>query len=215
MTGYRTKAEIVYNILLEKITNGEYKPGEKLVIRRLTKDLGVSEIPIREAIKNLEAEGYVSHDANKSVTICKMGIDDLDDFFHIRGVLEGYATRESIDHLTEKDISELKEINNEMRQACMDGDTSRFSELNQTFHLRIYKNNPNQVLVNLIKDLWRKWSITKRVFSTNTLRMSHSIDDHDKIISLIEKKEYEAVEFFVREHKFNAGKEMIEAISKS
>ena len=103
MTGYQTKSEIVYHIILDRIISGEYKPGDKLIIRRIAKELNVSEIPIREAIKNLEAEGYVTHDANKSVLVWKCSRDEIDGVFHIKGVLEGYATRMSIDYLTPSD----------------------------------------------------------------------------------------------------------------
>lgn len=212
MTGYQTKSEIVYHIILDRIISGEYKPGDKLIIRRIAKELNVSEIPIREAIKNLEAEGYVTHDANKSVLVWKCSRDEIDGVFHIKGVLEGYATRMSIDYLTPSDIEELKAINEEMRTACTGEEATRFSELNEKFHMRIYRDNPNRNLVSMIKELWIKWAVTRRVFATAPSRMDDSIADHERIIELIQAKDYDTLEMFTREHKFNAGREMIKKL---
>lgn len=214
MIAYQTKAELAYEVLLEGITKGIYKPGEKLIIRQLSKELDVSEIPIREAIKRLESEGYVIHDVNKSVTVCTISTDELTNFFQIRGVLEGYASRMSIDCLEEKDVDEIQKINEEMKTAYRENRTDLFSALNEQFHMRIYQKNPNSELIKLIENLWKKWSITKQVFTTSPERIGHSIKEHDEIIRLIRAKKYDDLENFVRNHKFRAGAEMVASLQK-
>jgi DNA-binding GntR family transcriptional regulator len=213
MIEYQTKAAIAYDVIFSKISSGSYKPGSKLVIRQLSKELNISEIPIREAIKKLESEGYVVHDANKSVTVCSWGLDEVTHFFQIKGVLEGYASRTSAIFLTDDDIAVLQEINDEMKEACQNRDFSRVSSLNQRFHLKIYEKNPNRELVQLIESLWRKWAVTKRVFSISPDRAYHSIVEHDEIIRLIRERKVDELEVFVRKHKFEAGEEMVAAVA--
>ncbi len=215
MTEYQTKAEIVYNIILDKILKGTYKPGEKLVIRQISAELGVSDTPIREVLKRLESEHYVEYSANKSVTVSRMEPSEIEDFFCIKGVLEGYATRLSIKSLKEADIAEIRKINDDMRSAVMSGSLENVPLLNKKFHMRIYQNMPNKQLLTMIEDIWNKWSVTKRVFSTSPERSLHSVEEHEEIIRLIENKEYDKVENYVREHKIRAGKEMVGSLLKS
>ena len=215
MNEYLTKAEIVYNIILDKILTGVYKPGEKLVIRQISAELGVSDTPIREVFKRLESEHYVEYSANKSVTVSRMEPSEIEDFFCIKGVLEGYATRLSIDTLTEDDIKDISKINDEMRTSVTSGSLENVPLLNKKFHMRIYQKMPNKQLLGMIEDIWNKWSVTKRVFSTSPERSLHSVEEHEEIIRLIENKEYANVENYVREHKIRAGREMVGSLSKS
>ena len=64
----------------------------------------------------------------------------------------------------------------------------------------------------MIKELWIKWAVTRRVFATAPSRMDDSIADHERIIELIQAKDYDTLEMFTREHKFNAGREMIKKL---
>jgi DNA-binding GntR family transcriptional regulator len=209
MKRFETKAEWAYKQILNDISNGHYQPAEKIVIRKLALEYAISEIPIREALKRLESEGFVSATANKSVVVTSMDCAEVDNFFHVKGVLEGYATKTSIDHLSEDDIKELEAINEKMRKAGMAQDTEEFSRLNYQFHMRIYQDNPNKQLIELIKNLWKRWSITKRVFRFAPKRMDHSVAEHQQIVQLIRAKDYDEAERFVRQHKFNAGVEMV------
>lgn len=212
MVKYQTKAEIAYGIILDRISDATYKAGDKLVIRQLSQELNMSEIPIREAIKRLESEGYLNHDANKSVTICELSKEELNEFFQIKGVLEGYASRLSIDYLSEEDIKEIEDINNAMKKAIEDGEINEIPALNQQFHMRIYRNIPNKELVSMITNLWNKWAITKRVFITSPERATHSVEEHDEIIKLLKNREYDEIETYTREHKFKSGRKMVESL---
>jgi DNA-binding GntR family transcriptional regulator len=213
MEEFQSKADLAYTHILQDISEGVYGPGEKLVIRQLSRLYDVSEIPIREAIKRLESEGYVTHSANKSVIVCSLDRSELTNFFQVRGVLEGYATRISIDFLDEHDMAELKQINDEMKLACEQHDTARYSDLNSRFHLRIYEKNPNRELTKLIETLWTKWAITRRVFKLSPQRMDHSFHEHEHIMELMRNHRYDEAEMFVRKHKFNAGEEMVKVLS--
>ena len=183
-----------------------------MIIRQLSERYNVSEIPVREALKRLESEGYISHSANKSVIVCPLDSETLTNIFQIKGVLEGYATRTSIDYLTDSDIDDLQKINDDIAQAFINHQNDKYSELNIKFHTKIYEKNPNQEMVKLIMSLWKKWSMTKRVFNISPGRIEHSIGEHNLILELIRTKQYEKVELAVRDHKFNAGNEMVEKL---
>jgi DNA-binding GntR family transcriptional regulator len=213
LSKFQTKADVVHDEILNKISNKQYKSGEKIVLRQLAKELNVSEIPVRDALNRLEGEGYLTHTANKSFLVCPLDIKDLTNFFQVKGVLEGFAAKLSVDYLSEEDLQHLTEINDEMRIAFKENNTKNYSELNTKFHMFMYHSIPNTELINLLQQLGKRWSITKRVFDVAPIRVEQSIIDHKKIIELVKNKDRDGVEFCVREHKFAAGKAMIEQIS--
>ena len=99
LPNYQTKNIIVFNILKEKILSGELKPGEKLIIRELSSSLAVSETPIREALKTLEAEGLLSLTPHVGFIVTKLKLKELEDILIIRYNLEFLATEIAVDKI--------------------------------------------------------------------------------------------------------------------
>ena len=105
-------------------------------------------------------------------------------------------------------------MNEQMKEAFYAGDAKRCSELNRTFHLEMYRHLPNQELYHMICDLWKKWGITKTVFAVAPDSTEESLREHEEILRLIEEKQYDAVEQYVRRHKFRAGEGLTAKLSK-
>jgi len=209
MDGYKSKVDIVYDNLFEDIINGNYNPGDRMIISKIAKESKVSEIPVREAIRRLESEGYVKINANQGAIVSEMDVDMITQIFQIKGVLEGFASRMSIDYLRGEDFEKLKSINRNILQAFNDNEIDRYSELNIEFHLTIYKCIPQREMYNMIVDLWKKWGMTRKVFNIVPTRAGESYDEHEIIIKMLEDKEYDNVETFVRQHKFKAGQQFV------
>lgn len=203
MQGYKSKVDIVYENILDGIGQGLYKPGERLVISQLAKENDASEIPVREAVRRLESEGFIDMQANKSPYVKAFDPEKAITIFRMKGVLEGYASRLAIDYLTPEDLQRLREINDEMRACEPTG--KKHGDLNMQFHLAIYDKIPQREWYDMISDLWKKWGITRSVFSMEVDLIPGSIQDHDRIIQLLSEKDYDGVEQCVREHKERAG----------
>ena len=199
MLQYKSKVDVVYEYLLKN---------------QVAKQCGVSDIPVREAIRRLESEGYLSLNANQGAVVCRLDQNSLSAIFHIKGVVEGYATRISVDYLTPGDIKKLRQKNAQIQRAFEAGSDKKYSQLNMQFHLSIYEAIPQREYQSLIRDLWKKWSFTKSVFSFVPRRIEASIQEHEEIIRLIEEKDYDGVEQCVRRHKFQAGLELIRTMEE-
>ena len=203
-----SKVEKVYAYLLNEIVQGRYVNDQHIVISAVAEACGVSDTPVREALRLLESDSYVRITANQGAVVIGFSKESIIHTFEIKGVLEGYAARKSIDYLSPHDINTLRRINEDMHLAEQNREDGRFSQLNIEFHMYIYEKCPMPELVDLIRDLWKKWSITKAVFSKAPERMEESYQEHLRIIELIEKRDHEGLEAFVRMHKANAAKQM-------
>ena len=214
MDGYKTKVDIIYEVLMQKIAGGDYQDGDRLVISQISRDNGVSDIPVREAVRRLESEGYVSIAPNQGPVVRCFSKERLREIFQIKAVLEGYAARLSIDFLTPEDIRELHQRNDRLRQALEKNDMKEYSRLNVEFHLRLYQNMPQRELYGMIQELWKKYSITKTVFSVAPTRMEQSIDEHEELLRLIVQRDYDQVERLMRAHKMRAGVALVQQIEQ-
>lgn len=210
MAAYKSKVDIVYEYILGEIANMHYRSGDRLIINQIAAACNVSHIPVREALLRLESGGYVTIQANQGAVAVGIDKHSLADIFEIKGVLEGYLARLSINFLSINDIAELHKINEQMKAAAEQGDYKAYSRLNTDFHLKICDKTPRRELKNLALDFNRKWSITKSVFEVAPERMKVSYHEHERIIQLLENRSYNEVELYVRNHKFHAAEQMIE-----
>ena len=202
------KVEQVYTYLLNEIVKGHYTNNDHIVISEVAAACGVSDTPVREALRRLESDSYVKITANQGAVVVGFSREAIIHTFEIKGMLEGYASRLSIDYLSPYDINMLRKINEDMHTAALEKQYDHFSQVNIDFHMYIYERCPMPELTSLIRDLWKKWSITKSVFSTAPTRMEESYQEHLQIISLIEQRDAEGLERFMRQHKANAARSM-------
>lgn len=204
MARKQTKVDEVYDYLLSEFVNQHFHAGDHLVISSIARQCSTSEIPVREALRQLESDGYIKIDANRGATAIGITRESIRNISQIKGVLEGYATRLAVNYLTPNDIRQLYSINERMHEAALCNDDELYSKMNISFHRSIYQHLPNTDLCNLIEKLWQKWNFTKQVFSIFPVRMNLSYQEHLDILKLIEERKYDEVEICVRRHKISA-----------
>lgn len=215
MAAYKTKVDIVYETLIDSIAKGSYPDGSRLNISQIAKENDMSEIPVREAIRRLESEGYVSIKANQGAVVNVISQENVLEIFQIKGILEGFAARAAVEYLQEAHYKKLREINASILKAHEESDFRMTAQLNVDFHLTMYEVLPQKQLYNMIKDLWKKWTITKSVFSVAPSRADASVREHEDILRLMEGKKLDEVEMAMRMHKFRAGYDLVEQIGKN
>lgn len=212
MNQIETKVDSVYNYLLHEILSGKYADGCHILISDVAEACQVSNTPVREALRRLESNGYVEILANQGAVSKTISRESILHTFEIKGVLEGYAARLSIDHLSQYDFTVLDQLNQKMYAAAQNNQFNEYSQMNVDFHMYMYEKCPLPELITLIQDLWKKWSITKSVFSTAPKRMEESYNEHAEIIRLARACDYSGLELFVRKHKENAALQMVTQI---
>ena len=210
---HETLRERVYKVLRDAILNGDLKPGQKLPQEWLSQEMKVSRMPIREAIKRLETEGLIESIPYKESRVADFSSKDIEEIYSIRALLEGYAARLATNKVWEKELEELKKINEEMIGLLDQKKYHRIPALNERFHQNIYNGCENERLCKIIKDLWR--SIPKDSFWVIPDRIGRSLTDHLKIIKALKDKDGKLVEKLIREHIKNSAKGIKEFITSN
>src|SRR6266540_1350315 len=135
--------ELAYNTIRERITSGAYGPGYRLVLDELAREIGSSPVPVREAIRRLEAEGYVDFQRHVGARVVSFDEREFDEAVQVIAVLEGYATALAAPHMRRTDLARARKVNDRMLAALSDFDPVHFSALNREFHFVIYDRCPN------------------------------------------------------------------------
>jgi DNA-binding GntR family transcriptional regulator len=200
-----TKQERAHGVIRERILSGAYGPGYRLVIDTLAAELGVSAVPVREAIRRLEAEGLVVYRPNAGAQVAPAEPGLFDEEMSVLAVLEGYATALAAPHIDIPEIAELRAINEEMVEAMERIDALAFGRLNHDFHAAVHRRCPNASLVETLRDVTRRLDAIRRtVFVQIPYRGSVSIEEHRRLIDLIEANApFAEIEAVARAHKLN------------
>jgi len=152
-----TKSALVAHRLREDISAGRYPPGGRLEQRDVAARYGTSATPVREALKQLAAEGILVHTPNVGMTVANLAadrIDDLHEVFLMRRALESMATREAHQHLSRLQLSELERVHEAFGAGIGSHDLATIRELNYSFHMQIYRAAAGDRLLRTIEQCW-------------------------------------------------------------
>ena len=170
--------------------------------------MGFSTLPVREAIRRLEAEGLIVFKPNTGAAVAPADPALFDEMVTSLAVLEGYATALAAPELQATDIDHLKQINARMI-VCMDQlDALGFGRANREFHMFIYERCPNSPIVELLRNTERQLDAIRRtVFTHIPYRGRKSIQEHEQIIRLLRiGAPTSKIEQAARNHKLETGR---------
>ncbi|WP_157366418.1 GntR family transcriptional regulator [Arthrobacter sp. Soil763] len=182
-----SKSEQAYQAVKARIIEGAYTPGYRLVLGAIAKDLGVSVVPVREAIRRLEAEGLVTFERNIGATVA--GIDPTEYLYTMQtlSIVEGAATALSAPLIDPAAIARARAVNEEMRDCLDHFDPIRFTRLNQDFHSVLFEHCPNPHILDLVHRGWNRLaSLRSSTFGFVPGRARGSVEEHENLLRLIE-----------------------------
>ncbi len=209
-----TKLEAVYNILKENIVNGNLKPGDRLIIRKIAQELGVSEIPVREAIRSLEAQGLVTMIPHAGAHVSMLDKNNIKEIIETRSILEGYAASSAIP-LSKTTAAEFRACIEEMRECVQSDDFVRFGALNARFHRMLCEQTDNTRIQKIISSLIGEYERTRAVFALSKERLKKSFKEHEAILAAMLAEDREKTERLVREHRMNAGAALLATLENN
>jgi DNA-binding GntR family transcriptional regulator len=197
------KQERTYAILRERILDGTYGPGQRLVIDALARDLDVSPMPVREAIRRLEAEGWVTYQRHQGAQVAPLDEAGWMEALSTLAVLEGYATALAAPHLGAADLSRARACNEEMGDALGALDVMAVSNHNLAFHRALTARCPNGYLRRQLATTQERLNTMRSsIFMFVPTRGRVSVDEHEELVTMIERGvKPSKIERFARAHK--------------
>ncbi len=206
-----SKAERAYDRILQTIRAGEYQPGDRLVFDRLARSMGISVVPVREAIRRLESDGFVTYTRNVGATVRSIDVDRYAETVETVAALEGIALGLAAPHLTATDLGRARDINELLHRSLERLDAEEFSHHNRRFHEALFGACPNRHLLGLLDREWAVLETTRRAaFTLIPERATDSVAEHDQLLGLIESGSCpETIERFARHHRMNTARVLL------
>jgi DNA-binding GntR family transcriptional regulator/DNA-binding MarR family transcriptional regulator len=201
--GSASKADWAYETLRQWITEGVYQPGDRLVLQQIARDLQISTVPVREAIRRLEAEGFADFQRNVGARVSSVDIPLYAESMRTLAILEGAATGSAAAHLTKRDIQAAERINDRMATGLRKLDPARFTQANKAFHELLCRPCPNAHLLALIDVEWsRLAAIRISTFAFVPERAARAVEEHRHLLDRLRANAPAAeIELLIREHR--------------
>ena len=197
----------ICRVIREAIIKGDFQPGERLIQDELAKSLGVSRMPIREAIKQLEAEGYVTLEPHKGAIVREFSVKEIEEIYFLRSKFEPLVVKESLKFINTNIIQQLENLIEEMNQTK---EVSKFIELNIVFHNLLIKDCPWEKLNSFIKNLWTGFPQQTPHLLPDQIEVSKQ--EHKAMIEAIKVGNDQLVCEIMERHIIRAGNQVLENI---
>ncbi|NNG35685.1 GntR family transcriptional regulator [Nakamurella aerolata] len=199
-----SKSERAYRWIRDRIDHHRYGPGYRLVLGAIADELQMSVVPVREAIRRLEAEGLVTFERNVGARVAVVDEQEYVDTMQTLGIVEGTATAMAAPLLSPGDLRQADLINRQMHRLLKSFDAQAFTALNQQFHSILFAPCPNKQLLDLVDRGWVRLSgLRDSSFSVIPGRAEHSVAEHADLVEMIRAgADPLDIELAAREHRW-------------
>ena len=195
---FRTKEEQVADYLREGIIAGRIERGARLKQQAIAAQLGTSITPVREALKLLEAEGYVLGDSYKGAVVAPFDIEASSEVLELRIQLESRLVRGAVGHSSASDIAELKVLAGEFARAFDAGDNEAARAANYRFHHRMFAIAQQPQTLHFVQILWARYPFD--LINRLKGRVSRAAEEHDLVLAAMIAGDSAAAMLATRQH---------------
>ncbi len=198
-------SEQIKEVLIDAIMSGKLRPGQRVVESSMARQLGVSQAPVREAIRDLVLMGFLETEPYKGTTVRLFTPEGLHEVYTVRAALESLAARLAASRLTEDDIHVLRKILDDMIEAGKNREADRMIRLDTEFHSTIMRISGNKLLYQLLQTLrFGYWTIvTTRISSYNLEELATR---HGELLEALETHDPEKASRAMQRHIEDLGK---------
>lgn len=182
-----SKSQLAYEWIAARIADRTFTPGYRLVLGQIAREIDVSVVPVREAIRRLEAEGLVTFERNVGAQVAMLEETEYVHTMQTLSIIEGAATSLSAPLLTVDDLARARSVNTAMTASLDDLDPHAFTEQNLQFHSVLFEHCPNPHILDLVHRGWKRMNALRdSTFSFVPGRARRSVEEHESLLQLIE-----------------------------
>ncbi|MFF7178453.1 FCD domain-containing protein [Streptomyces sp. NPDC008121] len=199
-----TAQQFVLAELRRAITSGELRPGGQIRQDALAARLDVSRVPLREALKTLEAEGLVVHHVHRGYFVAELSLADLEEIYRIRELLETEAVRLAVARAEDGLTATLERIQHEVERAADAGDVTEMAAANRRFHFTLVEASGMPRLIRLIATLWDATDAYRSLYYTEIANRERAVREHRAVISAVRHGDTDAALRWLHDHRAHA-----------
>ncbi len=196
----------VFQKIREDILAGNYAEKEELREAAISKELGVSRTPVREALRQLELEGLVTIVPNKGAHVNGISAKDVRDIYTIRSYLEGLCARWACEHITEEQLEGLEEIVCISEFRISKGHREQMAEMDSRFHVLLYASCGSKILEHVLTDYHQYVERVRRNTLSSLERATEAVQEHKSILNALRNKDADTAEKLANEHIYKSMK---------
>ena len=193
----RTVAAEAAEILRQRILTGDLRSGQPIRQEQIAQELGVSRIPLREALKQLEAEGFVTIEPHKGAVVSTLSLAEVEELFELRIHLESWLLRDAIPRMREADFAQLDAIIDESR---MPDNLAHWGDVNWRLHEAMYRPAGKPISLRFLKRIHDNLDRYLRLQITLTQDWDRAHRDHQELIELSRAGEVDAAVKVLERH---------------
>jgi DNA-binding GntR family transcriptional regulator len=189
------KLKIEHDILMFKL-----KPGERLDESRLAERFGSSRTPVREALRQLAAEGFVRIRTHRGAVVSGLSMAELIDMFEMMAIYEGICARLAAKHATPEEMAQIADAHDACRARCEADDFDNYCVSNVRFHDAIYRASHNGYLIKQTVSIRNRLGAYRRFQLRRNNRLRDSFREHQAVMDAIRTGDADAADRSMREH---------------
>jgi DNA-binding GntR family transcriptional regulator len=186
--------------LRSAVVGGQLRPGETFSITQLCAELGVSHIPVREALRRLEGQGLVEFRHGRSGKVTSISADDLDEIYHLRSVIEAELIKKAARRFTTDDIAALQESLDAMEEAASDPGGDAFWAAHHDFHWLLLEPAASSWSERVLFPLWHATERYTRLFYTEQREIARAMTEHRELLQAAERRSARELTSVLRRH---------------
>lgn len=188
----RTAQAAALSDVRRQILTGELRPGQRIVQENLASRLGISRVPVREALQHLQGEGLVEYTAHRGYQVTHLDYGDLSELYYLRRLLEAEAIRLAVPVIGDNALREMDSVRTRMEQLPAEA-TDEIAELNREFHFMLFRAAEMPRLLRFIRLLWESSDAYRAVYYADDAAISNIHVEHKQLQDAIEARDPERV----------------------
>lgn len=210
---FKSLTKLLFEQLKDAIVSGKLQPGERLLEAKLAASLKVEAFAVREVLRKLEAQGYVTFQPDNQAIVSKPTHEEIEDHYAIAGVLEGLAARLAVERARPEEVEHLTQLHHSLKEASQKRDLMQYFKANNKFHRAIADIARNERLYRLIDQLRQDIQKTRILALRLPERLDYSMREHDQILDAFLKKNSQLAESVMVRHLTNHMKTLQKALA--
>lgn len=210
---FKTKSEIASEFIQEQILSNNITSGTQITTKSISDSIGMSETPVREAIKSLAAEGWLRHTAHHGTVVASPNTAQIEEIFLLRGLLNSQAILLGRSHFNIERLAQINENIEASKKAVAENDYESYSRLNRDFHELLCNTPDSEWTYKLFSILQSQSGVFRHGFRAIPDGLYKSLDAHMAIRAALTDGDVEAAAELAHEDEVSSGKRLIDNLS--